>query len=201
MKLHFGFLLFLSKLWVNTDIERMFYYIWLCKVDQFPWWCVLWADVPCCVRLKVMVWDVESLEMGITHNFYINLSCFITSSYYTPVKPVSGPELRWLSAGSSKSWGIPGHWRNLQAAPWSLILNSHLLKHELQQISFFFKGLSHLVAASFTEDQFGVVQTTLPAILNTLLTLQEVKLNFSLLQGKFRRGGGVLLILYNNLAD
>ncbi|XP_030349365.1 nucleoporin NDC1 isoform X2 [Strigops habroptila] len=36
------------------------------------------------------------------------------------------------------------------------------------------EGLSHLVAASFTEDQFGVVQTTLPAILNTLLTLQEV---------------------------
>uniref|UniRef100_A0A8C3PQH2 Nucleoporin NDC1 n=1 Tax=Calidris pygmaea TaxID=425635 RepID=A0A8C3PQH2_9CHAR len=35
-------------------------------------------------------------------------------------------------------------------------------------------GLSHLVAASFTEDQFGVVQTTLPNILNTLLTLQEV---------------------------
>ncbi|NWU92683.1 NDC1 protein, partial [Upupa epops] len=36
------------------------------------------------------------------------------------------------------------------------------------------EGLSHLVVASYTEDQFGVVQTTLPAILNTLLTLQEV---------------------------
>uniref|UniRef100_A0A8D0L974 Nucleoporin NDC1 n=1 Tax=Sphenodon punctatus TaxID=8508 RepID=A0A8D0L974_SPHPU len=36
------------------------------------------------------------------------------------------------------------------------------------------EGLSHLVAASFTEDRFGVVQTTLPAILNTFLTLQEV---------------------------
>ncbi|XP_051027202.1 nucleoporin NDC1 isoform X2 [Acomys russatus] len=35
------------------------------------------------------------------------------------------------------------------------------------------EGLSHLVAASFTEDRFGVVQTTLPAILRTLLTLQE----------------------------
>uniref|UniRef100_A0A9L0SJA4 Nucleoporin NDC1 n=1 Tax=Equus caballus TaxID=9796 RepID=A0A9L0SJA4_HORSE len=35
------------------------------------------------------------------------------------------------------------------------------------------EGLSHLVAASFTEDRFGVVQTTLPAILSTLLTLQE----------------------------
>ncbi|NXO03168.1 NDC1 protein, partial [Rhinopomastus cyanomelas] len=36
------------------------------------------------------------------------------------------------------------------------------------------EGLSHLVVASYTEDQFGVVQTTLPAILSTLLTLQEV---------------------------
>uniref|UniRef100_A0A8C3RK52 Nucleoporin NDC1 n=1 Tax=Chelydra serpentina TaxID=8475 RepID=A0A8C3RK52_CHESE len=36
------------------------------------------------------------------------------------------------------------------------------------------EGLSRLVAASFTEDRFGVVQTTLPVILNTLLTLQEV---------------------------
>ncbi|XP_066481057.1 nucleoporin NDC1 [Tiliqua scincoides] len=36
------------------------------------------------------------------------------------------------------------------------------------------EGLSHLVAASFTEDRYGVVQTTLPAILNMLLTLQEV---------------------------
>ncbi|XP_051855605.1 nucleoporin NDC1 isoform X2 [Antechinus flavipes] len=35
------------------------------------------------------------------------------------------------------------------------------------------EGLSHLVAASFTEDRFGVVQTTLPTILSTLLTLQE----------------------------
>nr|XP_028589263.1 nucleoporin NDC1 isoform X1 [Podarcis muralis] len=36
------------------------------------------------------------------------------------------------------------------------------------------EGLSHLIAASFTEDRYGVVQTTLPSILNTLLTLQEV---------------------------
>ncbi|XP_072505620.1 nucleoporin NDC1 [Notamacropus eugenii] len=35
------------------------------------------------------------------------------------------------------------------------------------------EGLSHLVAASFTEDRFGVVQTTLPTILSTLLVLQE----------------------------
>lgn len=37
-----------------------------------------------------------------------------------------------------------------------------------------FSGLSHLVAASFSEDTFGVVQTTLPSILSSLLSLQEV---------------------------
>lgn len=36
-------------------------------------------------------------------------------------------------------------------------------------------GLSYLVQASFTEDQFGVVQTMLPTILSSMLVLQEVK--------------------------
>ncbi|XP_069498263.1 nucleoporin NDC1 [Ambystoma mexicanum] len=35
------------------------------------------------------------------------------------------------------------------------------------------EGLSHLVAASYTEDTFGVVQTTLPSILSTFLILLE----------------------------
>ncbi|NP_956237.1 nucleoporin NDC1 [Danio rerio] len=35
------------------------------------------------------------------------------------------------------------------------------------------QGLSHLVAASFSEDQFGVVQTTLPSILSSLVVLLE----------------------------
>ncbi|CAL8279273.1 unnamed protein product [Lota lota] len=35
------------------------------------------------------------------------------------------------------------------------------------------EGLSHLVAASFSEDKFGVVQTTLPSILGIMLVLQE----------------------------
>ncbi|XP_030631356.1 nucleoporin NDC1 [Chanos chanos] len=35
------------------------------------------------------------------------------------------------------------------------------------------EGLSHLLAASFSEDRFGVVQTTLPSILSCMLTLQE----------------------------
>ncbi|KAG8014329.1 Nucleoporin NDC1 [Nibea albiflora] len=35
------------------------------------------------------------------------------------------------------------------------------------------EGLSYLVQASFCEDQFGVVQTTLPSILSSMLVLQE----------------------------
>lgn len=35
------------------------------------------------------------------------------------------------------------------------------------------EGLSYLVQASFSEDQFGVVQTTLPSILSNMLVLQE----------------------------
>ncbi|XP_066534184.1 nucleoporin NDC1 isoform X2 [Hoplias malabaricus] len=35
------------------------------------------------------------------------------------------------------------------------------------------EGLSHLVTASFTEDKYGVVQTTLPSILSCMLSLQE----------------------------
>lgn len=35
------------------------------------------------------------------------------------------------------------------------------------------EGLSYLVQASFTEDQFGVVQTMLPTILSSMLVLQE----------------------------
>ncbi|KAL4608249.1 nucleoporin NDC1 isoform X1 [Arapaima gigas] len=35
------------------------------------------------------------------------------------------------------------------------------------------EGLSHLVAASYIEDRFGVVQTMLPNILSTMLLLQE----------------------------
>lgn len=35
------------------------------------------------------------------------------------------------------------------------------------------EGLSHLVVASYTEDRFGVVQTSLPSILSSMLLLQE----------------------------
>ncbi len=39
---------------------------------------------------------------------------------------------------------------------------------------FSFVGLSHIVAASYTEDKFGVVQKDLSAILTLLLNLQSV---------------------------
>lgn len=35
------------------------------------------------------------------------------------------------------------------------------------------EGLSHLVSASYSEDKYGVVQTTLPSILSSMLSLQE----------------------------
>lgn len=38
-----------------------------------------------------------------------------------------------------------------------------------------FTGLSHLVSASYSEDKYGVVQTTLPSILSSMLSLQEVR--------------------------
>ncbi|XP_053738364.1 nucleoporin NDC1 isoform X2 [Synchiropus splendidus] len=57
------------------------------------------------------------------------------------------------------------------------------------------EGLSYLVQASFTEDQFGVVQTTLPSILSCMLLLQEaVDRHFKLphASSKPSRSGGSL---------
>ncbi|KAM9789556.1 LOW QUALITY PROTEIN: nucleoporin NDC1 [Neosynchiropus ocellatus] len=57
------------------------------------------------------------------------------------------------------------------------------------------EGLSYLVQASFTEDQFGVVQTTLPSILSCMLLLQEaVDRHFKLphASSKPTRSGGSL---------
>lgn len=51
--------------------------------------------------------------------------------------------------------------------------SSQALFAESQAHIWALEGLSHLVAASYTEDRFGVVQTTLPDILGTMLTLQE----------------------------
>ncbi len=38
------------------------------------------------------------------------------------------------------------------------------------------KGLSNLVKYSYTEDEYGIVQQTLPDILYTLIQLQKVKI-------------------------
>lgn len=57
---------------------------------------------------------------------------------------------------------------------WVLII-CFFCKHPEASIQavFALEGLSHLVAASFREDGFGIVQTTRPAILGTLLILQK----------------------------
>lgn len=36
------------------------------------------------------------------------------------------------------------------------------------------KGLSNLAMSSFTEDEYGIVQQTLPDIINTFIELQKV---------------------------
>lgn len=41
------------------------------------------------------------------------------------------------------------------------------------------KGLSNLVMKSFTEDQYGIVQQTLPDILTTFIQLQKVKITWT----------------------
>lgn len=38
------------------------------------------------------------------------------------------------------------------------------------------KGLSNLVMHSYTEDEYGIVQQTLPDIINTFIELQKVSL-------------------------
>ena len=44
------------------------------------------------------------------------------------------------------------------------------------------KGLSNLATKSFTEDQYGIVQQTLPDILTTLIQLQKVIFKFFFFQ-------------------
>ncbi len=49
-----------------------------------------------------------------------------------------------------------------------LFLDSQLIIHAL-------KALSNIAMASFSEDQYGIVQQTLPTILTTFVQLQKVK--------------------------
>ncbi|XP_056149324.1 nucleoporin NDC1 [Lampris incognitus] len=51
--------------------------------------------------------------------------------------------------------------------------SNHALFADSQSHIWALEGLSHLVKASFSEDRYGIVQTTLPSILSTLLVLQE----------------------------
>ena len=47
------------------------------------------------------------------------------------------------------------------------------------------KGLSNLATKSFTEDQYGIVQQTLPDILTTLIQLQKVNLKIFILKPNY----------------
>lgn len=48
-----------------------------------------------------------------------------------------------------------------------LFVDSFLITNSL-------KGLSNLAIASFTEDEYGIVQQTLPEIITTFINLQKV---------------------------
>jgi hypothetical protein len=52
-----------------------------------------------------------------------------------------------------------------------LFVDSFLITNSL-------KGLSNLTVASFTEDEYGIVQQTLPEIITTFINLQKVLLFF-----------------------
>uniref|UniRef100_A0A673WIU1 Nucleoporin NDC1 n=1 Tax=Salmo trutta TaxID=8032 RepID=A0A673WIU1_SALTR len=95
------------------------------------------------------------------------------SSIQSPHVMRRGPKLWSASTGEGQPRGhicFLTHCRlSLQlpeASSQSLFADSQLHIWALQ-------GLSHLVAASFSEDQYGIVQTTLPTILSTMLVLQE----------------------------
>ncbi|XP_041125582.1 nucleoporin NDC1-like isoform X2 [Polyodon spathula] len=86
--------------------------------------------------------------------------------------PQSGPPpVPSLGAGAQKpsivSLWIQNRQEQLPEA------SSQALFAESQAHMWALEGLSHLVAASYTEDRFGVVQTTLSDILGTMLALQE----------------------------
>uniref|UniRef100_A0A8C3B0W6 Nucleoporin NDC1 n=1 Tax=Cyclopterus lumpus TaxID=8103 RepID=A0A8C3B0W6_CYCLU len=81
-----------------------------------------------------------------------------------------------------KLWSTSTGERRLMEDVRSLGSNGHLKLPEASSQALFadsqahiwaLEGLSYLVQASFSEDQFGVIQTTLPSILGCMLILQE----------------------------
>uniref|UniRef100_A0A6Q2WR32 Nucleoporin NDC1 n=1 Tax=Esox lucius TaxID=8010 RepID=A0A6Q2WR32_ESOLU len=99
------------------------------------------------------------------------------SSIQSPHIMRRGPKL-W-SASPGGGWGC-GPWPIcFMMSDWVLFslqlpeASSQALFADSQAHIWALEGLSHLVAASYSEDQYGVVQTTLPSILSAMLMLQE----------------------------
>uniref|UniRef100_A0AAR2LMU4 Nucleoporin NDC1 n=1 Tax=Pygocentrus nattereri TaxID=42514 RepID=A0AAR2LMU4_PYGNA len=102
----------------------------------------------------------------------------LDSPFSTPalrrLAPQPGPQqATWFS--SVQSPHVMRRGPKLWSASTELFLLSFRLfcSAEPDFINVFMKGLSHLVASSFSEDKYGVVQTTLPSILGSMLSLQE----------------------------
>uniref|UniRef100_A0AAX7U036 Nucleoporin NDC1 n=1 Tax=Astatotilapia calliptera TaxID=8154 RepID=A0AAX7U036_ASTCA len=85
------------------------------------------------------------------------------NSPFTPDldSPFMSPALRRLAAPVE------------QGSPWYGTVQSPHIMRRVPKLWSTSTGLSYLVQASFSEDQFGVVQTTLPSILSCMLVLQE----------------------------
>uniref|UniRef100_A0A672M918 Nucleoporin NDC1 n=1 Tax=Sinocyclocheilus grahami TaxID=75366 RepID=A0A672M918_SINGR len=81
-----------------------------------------------------------------------------------------GPKLWSASTGLNRGFSLSKMFSSNVQLPEA---SSQALFADSQVHIWALQGLSHLVAASFSEDQFGVVQTTLPNILSCLVVLLE----------------------------
>ncbi|KAK2102527.1 Nuclear pore complex subunit [Saguinus oedipus] len=101
----------------------------------------------------------------------------VNTCYGSPQSPRlirRGPRL-WTSASDQQmpEFSNPSPSTSISAEVSTQRLPFRLFFSDAQMHIWALEDLSHLVAASYAEGRFGIVQTTLPAILNTLLTLQE----------------------------
>ncbi|XP_007907157.1 nucleoporin NDC1 isoform X2 [Callorhinchus milii] len=90
--------------------------------------------------------------------------CIPTAEDY--LVPVSCPTPETVRPSGLSHWLLHRQEQLPEASSQAVFANSQIHIWALE-------GLSHLTAASFTEDRYGVVQTTLASILSVLLSLQE----------------------------
>uniref|UniRef100_A0A674M8N2 Nucleoporin NDC1 n=1 Tax=Takifugu rubripes TaxID=31033 RepID=A0A674M8N2_TAKRU len=140
--------------------------------------CSPWSGTlqsPHVMRRGVKLWSTPTGEGGTNHHYfilYVTLGIKFTLEVRTFGLVLMSIWLRF------KTWfGVKGF-----LAKRVLIMylfnklpeaSSQALFADSQAHIWALEGLSCLVQASFSEDQFGVVQTTLPSILSCMLTLQE----------------------------